>query len=67
MTLLSTTPTPNGNHVELHEEGGIFTTRLFVMENCSEVDAEQAFGWYRQASFCGGTQHERFPMEEVGR
>ena len=63
MTLLATTSTPNGNVIELHEEDGCYTTRLFVMESVVEVDEEQARDWYRRARQAGGKLNHRFPLK----
>lgn len=62
--LLATIHTPSGNIIELHHEGGVFATRLFVAEPDAnrELTPTEAQEWYRTARQCDGQLHERFPL-----
>ena len=48
MTLLSTTPTPNGNYVELHEEDGHYAVRTYVLAKTVEISEAEARRWQAQ-------------------
>lgn len=64
---LATVRTPNGNLLELHHEGGVFSI-LTYKEPDSEcpLTEDEAREWYALTSQLGGRQHKRFPEKVTG-